>query len=166
MPCQPLQNTGRTGTLTINSRLLNGPAWDIPHLETLWANTALRGANRRVSGNPGNRALRRRYDETLHQLPMIVIGHYTPAGVAVANAVTGLATNLETLRTDLINPIVTGDDTLSASLTIPGLTTRTAEVQPDLVVGEMQAGRIIGGVATVAMVRCVLKLTIPLGRFT
>jgi len=163
--CVPLANTGGTGTLTINSLLLNGPAWDIPHLESLWLNTAVRGANRRVSGNPGTRALRRRYDETEHQLAMTVIGHFTPAGVQNTDAVAGMVVNLETLRAALVDPIVTGSATVTATLTVPGAASRTAAVQPDLVVSDIRASNVVGGNAKFSICTVVLRLTIPLGRF-
>jgi len=162
----PLTATGRTGILTVNSIVLSGPAWDTPDLSMLWVDAAQRGANRRVSGTPGVRFKRKRYDESPALIPLLVIGHFDPAGAVQANAMLGLQLNLETLRAGLVEPTVTGAVSVAASLARPGGggTPRTADVQCDLRVGDLRGGRVIGGVPTVARCICVLALTID-GRF-
>lgn len=158
-----LENYGRTGTLTIDGLALNGPAWDIPDLSPLWISGEIRGSDRTIPGAAGVLAYPRRRTVTEVDLDMLITGDVSAVGVAYADAVAGLAANLEVLRTLVVEPVTTGDGTRSASLTVPGETfARTGDVH----VFGLDLGPVIARAHERAMVRATLTLSIPAGRLS
>lgn len=157
-----LRYFGKTGTLTVNSLLLNGYAWDIPDLSPLWHGRSWVGENRGVAGVDGTRAGRRRLDEFSVVLRGIIIGHATPAGVAIADAAEGMDTNQGLMRAALMDPfLVTGSATVAATLVRPDGSSDSANVQCDLRFGP------ITGSQSWRFSRCTfaLGLVVPAGLF-
>jgi hypothetical protein len=152
---------GRTGTLTINSIVLNSRAWDIPDLTALWADMDVDGDDVSLPGADGVVPHQRFLSAMRVPLPMVISGDCDPAGVDYANAWVGLETNLATLKSGLLLPTGTGDGTLPATLTMPSGATRTADVH---VLG-LRHGASQGTVTLHARMRAVLQLSIPAGQF-
>lgn len=120
-----LTNYGCTGILTIGSTALNCVAWDITDLTELWHVIEQRGTNRVLPGAGGVIPYAPRETETRIDLTIVVTGSHGPTGTPFGNPITGLATNIATLMTNVVNPTNTTDGTRAASLTVPGLSTRT-----------------------------------------
>lgn len=151
---------GCEGTLTIGGIVLNGPAWDIPRgLNRMRYTRTLRGGgrrNRRVGGASGRRAKRLRYDQTEHVLELNVVGSVDSAGAAHPDAQSGLAANQATLVAGLLDPTAdAGAATLAATLTVPGSTALTANVQCELEFGDATYG------TNEAFCKAVLVVTVP-----
>lgn len=151
---------GCSGTLTIGSVALNGPAWDIPNLTALWIEYDQRGNDRILPGAAGVIPYRRRMTATRHDLTIFIIGDVDRLGAAYGNATTGLATNVAYLDANVITPTGSGDGTRAATLTRPGLSSLTANVH---VLGFRQTSVAIGD--TQAIMEGVLQISIPSGRF-
>lgn len=156
-----LQGVGCTGTLTIDGVLLNTPAWDLTDLTPLWVEATVRGGDRLLPGVAGVIPYRRRLDVTEHALPMLISGDVDEAGADQANAWIGLEANIETLRSTVIEPTNVGDGTRPATLTLPSGLTRTADVH---VLGLRVSGA-VGAGSSHALVRAVLQISVPAGRF-
>lgn len=158
------------GTLTIGGISMNRPAWAILGDEQgeggllgLITNVAQRGSNRKIPGSAGVLAYRRRVDETEHELRILVAGDVNSSGVATSDHNQGLAVNLDYLYTNVIAPVVSTTGTRSASLVIPGLATRTANIQ---VTGLQQTEyHLAPNGRDGAIWEGRLQITIPAGRF-
>jgi len=159
--------TDCTGELIINpggddegfmETSLHTPAWCALDLATLWAGAETRGGNVTVPGAIGTRAQRRRIDETEYTIYMGINGKRDKDGVYVSDPLTQLYTNIAYLRENVVDPPTDLSPTRSAELTLPdGSTTLNAEIQ----VTGFQLGNRVGPLAV-----AVLKIMIPLGRFT
>lgn len=119
-----LANYASEGILTINSVVLNTPAWHVGgdeegegSLLQLWGMMAARrGEDRIVPGFAGRIAYKKRVDATPFTLRATIIGDVNSSGVAYSDDRVGLQTNLATWIT-LIDTVATGDGTVTASLT-------------------------------------------------
>lgn len=156
-----IQNYGCTGTLTINSIALNGPAWDIPDLTALWIETTQRGEDRLIPGAIGVLPYRRRLTVTEHTLGMWIIGDTDRTGAPNADAWVGLQANIEYLRANVVDPTNLTDGTRVASLTIPGGATRNANIH----VTGMRIQGVDSDDGAFSAVNAVLMISIPSGRF-
>jgi hypothetical protein len=156
-----IQNYGCTGTLTINSIALNGPAWDIPDLTALWIEATQRGEDRLIPGAVGVIPYRRRLTVTEHTLGMWIVGDTDRTGAANADAWIGLQANIEYLRANVVDPTNLTDGTRVATLTMPNGSTRTANIH----VTGMRIQGIEGDDGVFNDANAVLMISIPAGRF-
>lgn len=148
--------TSIRGQLTIGGINLNTHAWHVLNLSLLWGPAATRGANATLPRTAGRVALPRYVDETSYSLPFVVLGSCDQSGNAsTGGPIEGLIANLDYLWTNLFAPPSAPTATRSATLTIPGSSSRTAEVQLSVDPIEMS-----GEVA-----RTVIELIVPAGRF-
>ena len=153
-----LLDYGCTGTLTIGSTLLNTVAWDITDLTELWYVVDQRGEDRVLPGAAGVIPYRRRETVTPIDLILLINGSVNASGTPYANVITGLATNLATIMSGVVNPTGATDGTRAASLTIPGLTTRTTTVHVE---GLREIRKLINPVDDEALWEGALRLSIP-----
>jgi hypothetical protein len=155
------------GVLTIGGISMNRAAWAVVGDETglggllpLWIQTEQRGQDRLLPGAVGVIAYRRRETVTRHDLRILVVGDVDQAGATVANAAQGLAANLAYLETNVVQPTNLTDGTRAATLTVPGLATRSANIHVLGLVPQTyrlnSAGSIFIGT---------LQISIPSGRF-
>lgn len=149
------------GTLTINGVSMHTAAWVVNDVRPLYLPNAYRGGNVVIPGASGRRAYPYRVDQASHSLPMWITGVYDRTGAAHSNKYTGLQTNLEYLRANILTPPTAPTATLSASLLMPDATTRTAEVQ---VLGVETRG-VRASQEHPEVFLAVLELVIPSGRF-
>lgn len=152
-----LANYGCTGTLTIDSFVLNGVAWDITDLTELWHVVEQTGQDRKLPGD-GVIPYRRRETVTRIDLTILVIGSHNASATPYANPITGLATNIGTIMSSVVNPPGTGGGTRAASLTRPGLSTLTTNVH---VLGLRKTRMLIDAAQLDAMWEGTLQLSIP-----
>lgn len=117
------------GTLTINGVSMHTAAWVVNDVRPLYLPNAYRSGSVIIPGASGRRPYPYRVDEAEHVLPMWITGVYDRTGAAHSNKYTGLQTNLEYLRANVLTPPSAPTATLSASLLMPDATTRTADVQ-------------------------------------
>ena len=127
------------GQLTINSVALMNYAWRVTNLSALGSLT-MRGESILIPTVAGRKTRRRRVDEAIIGLELLVIGAATSAGVAVTGGVTNqmdaLWDNLIALETVALPP--SSDTGHAITWVTPNSTTRTGtgfvqswEVQPD-----------------------------------
>lgn len=158
------------GTLTISGISMNRPAWAIIGDEQgdggllgLITKVSQRGSDRRIPSSSGVLAYRRRVDVTEHELRILVAGDVDLSGAVTSDHNQGLAVNLAYLYTNIVAPVVSATGTRSASLAIPGLATRTADIH---VVGFQQSEyRLAQNVRDGAIWEGRLIISIPAGRF-
>lgn len=111
------------GSLTVGGFPLNCPAWDVVNLDVLYPGVerALVGQNLSLPRITGRRGRPRRLDEATHNLIIWVRGDVDQNGVELAEpGWPGLWTNLATLRSNVFDPIDTGNGTRPCTLTGPG----------------------------------------------
>lgn len=123
---------GCLGVLTIDGIALNGPAWDIPNLSSLWFAATVRGESVVMPTAAGQRSNPVRLDEHTQDLLLIVNGLADRTGVAEPSGDPwqGLASNLEDLWSLVLQPIDSGRGTRAATLLMPdGSTVKTATVR-------------------------------------
>lgn len=154
----PLNSPETAGKLTIGGVDMHTPAWNVLDVIPLWIHTMTRGENVLIPGAAGRRAYPRRVDESDYSLPMLIGGVANLSGTPYANRWTGLQTNIEYLRANVVTPPAAPTATRAATLLMPDGTTRTADVQV-LSLDIMNPG------TTAASVEAVLNLRIPAGRF-
>lgn len=154
-PIQSLETCGRLSIATVD---MHTPAWNVLDLVPLWMPAATRGANVIIPGADGRRAYPRRIDEARYSLPMVIGGVADRLGAAYANRWTGLQTNLEYLRANVTTPPTAPTATRAATLLMPDGTTRTANVQVEILT-------LSNPRTTAAVIEAVLELIIPAGRF-
>lgn len=133
------------------------PAWRIVDLSAMFIGPALRGTDRLIPAAAGVKPYRRRATVTTKPFPMVIFGAKNQEGVANANVRVGLLTNIEYLRTNVIDPLATGNGTRTVIWRRADGTTRTAQAH----VLPLELGP-LGPTA----VRAVLTLSIPTGVFT
>jgi hypothetical protein len=155
------------GTLTIASVSMNRAAWAVLGDDTgqggllnLWVYTEQRGSDRIVPSAAGAVAYRRRETVTRHDLRLMVVGDVDENGTATANSLIGLAANINYLESNVIQPTNTGDGTRAATLTVPGQSTRSANIH---VLGFQPQEYHLGD--TQAILVGTLQISIPAGRF-
>ena len=153
---------GRTGTLTINSFLLNNRAFDVPDLTPLWMETDNDGDDVELPGADGVVPHQRFLQAKKVALPMLISGDCNAAGVDYSNAWVGLETNVGLFTAAVLLPTGTGDGTHPATLVLPSGATRTADVH---VLGFRVGSSRGTGSGTHARTAGVLQLSIPSGRF-
>jgi hypothetical protein len=166
----PLQNTSLEGTLTIGSIAMQNTfgAWGICGDETgqgglvhLWTRFDVRGTDRLLPGVTGVIAYQRRMAPTRHDLRLLVSGDIDGVtGTPYTDPVEGLAENLEYLRANVLAPVVSSTGTRAATLTVPGMANRTANIH---VLGLMIQSYMIVFCQSVAVTT--LQISIPGGRF-
>jgi len=157
-----LVDYGCTGTLTINSIVMNGPAWDITDLTELWHVIEQRGEDRVLPGAAGVIPYQRRETVTRIDLELVIVGSVNQSGTPFDNVITGLRTNIDTLMTSVVNPPGSGGGTRAASLTVPGASTRTSNVH---VVGLRRTSMLLDPANLRAAWEGILQLSIPV-KFT
>lgn len=166
----PLTHTDIEGTLTIDSIDMENQygAWGIcgdaqgrGGLVHLWAGFAVRGEDRLIPLTPGVIAYPRRMTVTRHDLRLLVVGDVDgETGDPFLDPIVGLQTNIEYLRDNVIEPVVSATGTREAELTMPDLTVRVANIHVlGLVVQNYQLG-MCGALAITT-----LQISIPGGRF-
>jgi hypothetical protein len=123
------------GTLTIGSVLMNRPAWAIVGDERgegglldLLTNVEQRGEDRIVPSASGVIPYPRRITGTRHDLRLLVCGDVDVNGSPNTNVTEGLAVNLAYIYANVVTPVVSATGTRSATLAIPGLANRTANI--------------------------------------
>jgi hypothetical protein len=166
----PLQNTTLEGVLTVDGISLNiaNGAWGVIGDEKgngglihLWAGFDVRGDDRILPGAPGVIAYPRRITKTRHDLRFLITGDIIgQTGVLATNAIEGLATNFEYIRSNILAPVVSSTGTRAATLTIPGAASRTANIH---VLGMKVQSYMLMECGSVAVTT--LQIDIPAGRF-
>ena len=152
-----LTHNTAAGDLTIGGVAMNCPAWKVLNLHELWLPADQRGADVILPGVSGVRARRRRDTRTTRSLRMVITGDVDRNGSPQSNKFTGLYTNVEYLRANVVAPTGSGDGTRSAVLTLPSGSSLTESVH---VVG-MTTGEFRGDAA---WLRAVIELSVPSGR--
>lgn len=143
------------GELEIDGISLHTPAWCITDCIQLWLPNATRGQNVIIPGANGKRAYPMRRDEANYSLPMAITGYVDEFGDRYADPWDGLQYNIAFLYANLVDVTIYAN-TLPATLTMPDLSVRTAEVQiRGLNLGDQPA----------PLRRATLELVVPSGRF-
>jgi hypothetical protein len=153
-----LSEWGCTGTLTINSVVMNGPAWDITDLTELWHVIDQRGQDRILPGVAGVIPYQRRETVTRIDLDLVIVGSANQSGTPFADVIVGLRTNIDTIMTSVVNPPGSGGGTRAASLTVPGASARTSNVH---VIGLRRTSMLLDPANLRAAWEGVLQLSIP-----
>ncbi len=167
----PLQNTNIEGTLTIDSFALQNAfgAWGVcgdeqgrGGLVHLWTKFDVRGSDRLLPGAPGVIAYQRRIAPTRHDLRLLVCGDVNgTTGTPYTDPAEGLAENLELIRAGILVPVASATGTRAASLTVPGMSSRTAAIHS---LGMVIQSYMISFCQSIAVTT--LQISIPGGRFT
>lgn len=148
-----------TGRLRVGSSFwLASPAWDIPNLSPLWFQHAIRGENLLLAGASGQRPYPRRLEEAQHNLLLYVTGEADHNGVPFPDPWHGLRHNLDTLWTQVFQPVTTGGGTRACLLEVPGAANRTADVQ-------FEPLRASSEINDPHLAVFTMTITIPAGRF-
>jgi len=142
------------GQLTIDGIEMCRAAWCVLDLSSLWGFPDFRGQNLVIPQAAGRRAYRRYIEETTYQLRMQITGAVDETDTPHVDPVMGLALNLEYLWDNVVTPD-TGA-TRAAVLTMPDGSTRTADVQIQIVLGDLDGAYDKSAV---------LHVTVPAGRF-
>lgn len=166
----PLQNTALEGTLTVDSFALQNAfgAWGVcgdeqgrGGLVHLWTKFDVRGDDRKLPGAVGVIAYPRRMTVTRHDLRLLVCGDVNgTTGTPYTDPAEGLAENLELIRAGILVPVVSTTGTRAATLTVPGMSNRTAAIH---VLGQVIQSYMITFCQSVAVTT--LQISIPGGRF-
>lgn len=169
----PLANYTVEGTLSIGGISMNRPAWAIlgdekgtnglPHL---WVEFDVRGEDRILPGANAVIPYQRRITATRKDLRLLVVGDVNSAGAPVADPNIGLETNLESIRSSVLAPVVSATGTRAAILTMPSGATRTADIHVlGMTIQSYVLGKVIDGCARGAIAVTTLHTSIPTGRF-
>jgi hypothetical protein len=154
---------GCTGRLRVGASFwLASPAWDIPNLTKLWFEHQIRGENLLVPSAAGRRGYPRRVDEATHNLVLYVTGEVDQFGTKFPDPWHGLRHNLDTLWTNVFQPVQTGNGTRACLLELPNgasVQTRSANVQ-------FEPLRAQNDIDDPRLVAFTMTITIPAGRFT
>lgn len=137
---------------------LNTPGWDCQDYSGLYGNPPTVGEDRIIPGTNGRLAVKRQLDELTVSLPMTIYGEANHEGTAYADARIGMRTNLLFLRTNLLQPITSGNGTRAVTFHLLDGTTDTGSV---IVEGDMAVA-----FAAPTLARAVLRLVIPAGVLT
>jgi hypothetical protein len=156
------------GVLTIDSVVMNRPAWAVigdengeGSLTQLWVTTEQRGGDRIVPSAAGVIPYRRRVTATEHLLRLVVVGDVDDAGLPVADQRVGLAANLAAIKSTVVDPTNVGDGTRPATLTVFGQANRSANIH---VLGLTQRIRVLKENGSIFV--GTLRISIPAGEFT
>lgn len=150
------------GTLTVNSVLLNGPAWCAYDLTTLLDEADLRGSDRLIPSLAGVVANKRRRTVTRKDFPVAITGLYNRLGVRQTDRAMGLIANIEYLKDNLGFASTGTGGTVTASWLRSDGTTRSASVHVlSLKHALLPANKKRG----IYVSNAVLSLSIPAGRF-
>lgn len=154
------------GRLTIDSTSMHTHAWNVTKVLALWMPPDVRGTSVLMSGSPGYRPKPKRPTITRRSLPIAICGEVDPDGAPFANPWVGLETNIDQLRSEVIDPTLVGDGTRYATLRMPSGSERG---RPIHVLG-LSEGRSVEGVNTFTGVPGVvlfatLDVEIPDGSF-
>lgn len=162
-----LSNYDCEGVLTIGGISMNRAAWAVVGDEQgaggllpMWFQTEQRGQDRLLPGAAGVIAYKRRETVTRHDLRILVVGDVDQAGAAVVNAAEGLAANLAYLESNVVQPTNLTDGTRAATLTVPGLAQRSANIH---VLGLVTQTYRLN--STGSLFIGTLQISIPSGRF-
>lgn len=149
---------GCSGILTVDEVPLNCPAWDAPLLTDLWMFFERRHQSTLIPHRQGQRPNPEFFDESTHDLPFFVTGEIDRTGTTpFADPWQGLQVNLAYLHTNVFVPVSTGRGTRSATITMPDMSTREADVQLELVrIKEINDPR---------FAEFSIRLTVPAGMF-
>lgn len=145
-----------TGSLTIDGVSMHTDAWTIVDLTNLWFGGDVRGQDRLIPGVAGVIPYRRRTTVTTYSLPMVIIGDVDQTGTPYSDIWEGLESNINYLRSNVVDPTNTGDGTRSATLLMPSGSSRTADIH----VLRLALGTVSRGV-----MRATLDISIPSGCF-
>lgn len=104
------------------------PAWVLENLFELWQGPETRGQDRILPGAAGVRPYRRRATVTRRSLQLSIFGDVDWEGNANADWRVGLQENIDHLRANVTDPIVTGDGTRELDLHMPDGDVRSALV--------------------------------------
>ena len=151
------------GSLTVNSVLLNGPAWCAYDLTVLFDEADLRGSDRLIPSLAGVVANRRRRTVTRKDIPLAITGLYDRLGVRQADRAMSLIANIEYLKDNLGFASTSGGGTVTASWLRSDGTTRTASVH---VLSLRHALLAPNATRAIYVSNAVLSLSLPAGRFT
>ena len=153
----PVSYSTAAGALTIGGVAMFCPAWKVINLQDLWAAAEQRGRDVVIPGTSGVRPRRRRDTVTERTLRMLIVGDVDRTGSPQSNKLTGLYTNVEYLRANVVAPTGSGNGTRSAVLTIPSGSTLTEDVHvTGMTLGDVRED---GG-----WVFATIDLSIPSGR--
>lgn len=166
----PLEHNNLEGTLTISTISMNpaNGAWGVLGDESgrgglihLWYKFDVRGEDRILPSATGVIAYPRRMTVTRCDLRLLIVGDVIgQTGVSASNSIEGLATNIEYIRTNILAPVVSATGTRAATLTVPGQSTRSADIHVlGMNIQSYQLG-ICGAIAVAT-----LQISIPGGRF-
>ena len=156
------------GTLVIGGISMNRPAWAVMGDEfgengllPLWTTAEQRGSDRIIPGLSGAVPYVRRVTVTRHDLRLVVVGDVDENGAATSDDYEGLLSNLDYIKSNVVDPTGATDGTRAASVTFPGQSARTADIhvlglQP-LQYHTASPGSIFIGT---------LQISIPAGEFT
>lgn len=163
---------GRTGTLTINSLLLNCASRDIADLTPLWMEYSTEGDDARPPGVDGVVPFQRFMSAQTFPLALLISGDVDEDGTPYANAWIGLETETNLVKTALgiHAPSHAVDGTLAATLVKPSGAIFAAAVH---VLGFRVGASVGQGAATTpttpagphALMRAVLQISVPAGAF-
>lgn len=98
---------------------LSTPAWEHTNLYTLYGAAAVRGENVVMPGAIGVRPVRRRPTETNYTVDLAINGQRNWAGTPYADPMLGLATNIDHLRDNVIDPLATTNSLRAAIIHLP-----------------------------------------------
>lgn len=129
MPTQIFAPDTSYGALTINGTSMHTYAWNVADIRPLWMPQAYRQGNVVIPHATGQRAYPYRVDQAEHQLPMFLTGVVDAAGNLHPNRYKGLNDNIDALLSAILTPPSAPTATVSASITMPDATVRTANVQ-------------------------------------
>jgi hypothetical protein len=146
------------GSLTINSVAMFGAAWKIRNLQVLWLPAPQRGSDIVLPGAAGVLGRKRVNTAAPYFLELIINGSVDRTGAAGATPWATLRTNIEYLRTNVVEPTGSTDGTRSAVLTVPGGSTLT---EPIHVLGLEEVQTAPNG----AWMLAELEISVPSGRF-
>lgn len=167
----PLQHTDIEGTLTVSGIALENSfgAWGITGdaqgkagLIHLWAGFDVRGEDRLLPTVPGVLAYQRRMTKTRHDLRLLIVGDVNgQTGAPALDPIETLAANIEYLRANVVAPVDSATGTRAAVLTVPGQSSRSADIH---VLGMPVLNAQLGMCGAIAI--ATLQISIPEGRFS
>ncbi len=146
----------RMGSLSIGGVDMMTPAWVMLDLFPLWTGADVRGGDREIPGTSGFKPFRRRQTATKFALPMIITGYVDQFDVPFTNPWVGLESNLDYLRTNVVDPPNSNPGTKPSVLTMPSGATRSANIHVERLVEGVQGG---------PSRQCVLNISIPAGLY-
>lgn len=167
----PLQHTTIEGTLTIDGISMNpaNGAWGVVGDERgqgglvhLWSKFDVRGQDRLLPTAAGVIAYPRRMTVTRADLRLLIVGDVLgDTGVPATDPIEGLAENFEYLRINVFDPVASSSGTRSATLSVPGMANRTADIH---IIGHVIQSYQLGICGAIAVTT--LQISIPEGRFS